>query len=139
MTPIIVETDGHILKIGINRPEKKNALTLDMYDQMSAALEDAEADPSIRCVIIHGLGGNFCSGNDLSGFPKDPAKGGPTPVMRFVKAFVHASVPIVAAVEGVAAVLHAGENVVDRRDAEHEATDTQDERIPARPAHAPPP
>ncbi|MCA8906240.1 MAG: enoyl-CoA hydratase/isomerase family protein [Hyphomonas sp.] len=107
MTPIIVETDGHILKIGINRPEKKNALTLDMYDQMSAALEDAEADPSIRCVIIHGLGGNFCSGNDLSGFPKDPAKGGPTPVMRFVKAFVHASVPIVAAVEGVAAGLGA--------------------------------
>ena len=46
MTSIIVETDGHILKIGINRPEKKNALTLDMYDSMSAALERAEDDPS---------------------------------------------------------------------------------------------
>ncbi|MCB9971134.1 MAG: enoyl-CoA hydratase-related protein [Hyphomonas sp.] len=107
MTSIIVETDGHILKIGINRPEKKNALTLDMYDSMSAALERAEDDPSVRCVILYGEGGNFCSGNDLSAFPDDPAEGGATPVMRFVKAFVHASVPIVAAVEGVAAGLGA--------------------------------
>jgi len=107
MTAIIVETRGHILKVGINRPEKRNALTLDMYDSMSAALEKAEADSAIRCVVIYGEGGHYCSGNDLSAFPDDPTQGGPTPVMRFVKAFVHTSVPIVAAVEGVAAGLGA--------------------------------
>lgn len=107
MTAIIVETDGHILKVGINRPEKKNALTLDMYDSLSVAFERAEADTAIRCVVIYGEGGNYCSGNDLSAFPDDPTKSGPTPVMRFLKSFVNASVPIVAAVEGVAAGLGA--------------------------------
>ncbi len=104
MTGITTHFDQHILQIRMDRPAKKNALTLPMYDVMSEALERAEADPGVRVVVFGGAGGNFCSGNDVGAFP-DAGSGpqGPNPVMRFVEALVNASVPIVAAVEGVAA------------------------------------
>ncbi|MCC7329367.1 MAG: enoyl-CoA hydratase/isomerase family protein [Gammaproteobacteria bacterium] len=104
MTTVTTHFERHVLQIRMNRPEKKNALTLPMYDVISEALERAEADTAVRAVVLGGAGGNFCSGNDVGDFP-DAGSGqqGPTPVMRFVKALVNASVPIVAAVEGVAA------------------------------------
>lgn len=107
MASIIIEKTGFIVSIGINRPEKRNSLTLEMFSQISEAIEDAESDPNARCVIIYGVGGHFCSGIDLSAFPKDASTDAPSPVMRLVKAIVQASIPIVAAVEGVAAGLGA--------------------------------
>ena len=107
MTSIIIKKDAHIVSIGINRPEKRNSLSLDMFAQISEAVEQADADPDCRCVVIHGLGGHFCSGIDLSAFPKGPSTEAASPVMRLVEAIVGASVPIVAAVEGVAAGLGA--------------------------------
>ncbi len=104
MSVVTTQLDGHVLQIRIDNPVKKNALTMEMYDVMSAALERAEADTAVRAVVFSGAGGNFCSGNDVSGFPAaGSGSQGPNPVMRFVEALVNASVPIVAAVEGVAA------------------------------------
>lgn len=103
MTAVITRFDGHVLQLRMNRPEKRNALTLPMYDAMSEALEQAEADRGVRAVVILGSGGSFCAGSDLADFPADPSEHGPTPVMRLVEALVHTSVPIVAAVDGVAA------------------------------------
>ncbi len=104
MSGITTALDDHVLQIRMERPEKRNALTMDMYDRMSAALEQAEADPDVRAVVFRGAGGHFCSGNDVAALPAtDQGTPGPNPVMRFVEALVNASVPIVAAVEGVAA------------------------------------
>ncbi|MCC7257390.1 MAG: enoyl-CoA hydratase/isomerase family protein [Gammaproteobacteria bacterium] len=104
MSAVTTRFDQHVLQIRIDNPAKKNALTMEMYDAMSEALERAEADTAVRAVVFSGAGGNFCSGNDVTAFPAAGSEpGGPNPVMRFVEALVHASVPIVAAVEGVAA------------------------------------
>lgn len=101
----LVEThfEQHILTVRINRPEKKNALTLPMYEALSDALERAETDRSVRAVLLLGNGGSFCAGNDIGDFPDDPARHGPTPVMRFIELVVRSTVPIVAGIEGVAA------------------------------------
>jgi len=104
MSAVTTRFDRHVLQIRIDNPAKKNALTMEMYDAMSEALERAEADTTVRAVVFSGAGGNFCSGNDVSAFPAAGSdQQGPNPVMRFVEALVNASVPIVAAVEGVAA------------------------------------
>lgn len=98
---ILVTRDGHIVQIRLNRPEKKNALTLDCYVAMAEAIETAESDRSVRAIVFLGAGGNFTSGNDVSGFPDAPADGGETPVFRFVSALITSSVPMVAGIEGV--------------------------------------
>lgn len=107
MASILIEKSNHIVSIGINRPEKRNSLSLDMFTRISEAVEEAEADPDCRCVLFHGMGGHFCSGIDLAAFPESASTDAPSPVMRLVKALVEASVPMVAAVEGVAAGLGA--------------------------------
>jgi len=101
--PVETSLDRHVLSIRLNRPEKKNALTLAMYREMVDALAWAESDREVRAVVFLGSGGSFCAGNDLDDFPANPQQGGPTPVMHFVEALVEATVPIVAAVDGVAA------------------------------------
>ena len=66
--PIVVMDDGAVRIIRINRPEKKNALTLAMYVEMTRALREAEASDAIRCVIFAGAPGSFCAGNDIASF-----------------------------------------------------------------------
>ena len=65
---IHLSTQDRILTIQMNRPEKKNALTLDMYTRMASAMRAAEADPNVRVILFTGAGGNFTSGNDLGDF-----------------------------------------------------------------------
>lgn len=105
MSTVTTRFERHVLHVCMSQPEKKNALTMPMYEALAAALERAEADMAVRAVVLGGAGGNFCSGNDVGAFPDAGSGGqdGPNPVMRFVRALVGASVPIVAAVEGVAA------------------------------------
>jgi len=107
MSRVTVELVDRVLCVTIDNVPRKNALTMTMYDDLSAALERAEDDRAVHVVLLTGAGGQFCSGNDVGGFPPDPAQNGPTPVLRFVTALVQDSVPIVAAVEGVAAGLGA--------------------------------
>lgn len=56
----------HIATIRLNRPEQKNAFTLEMIDDWAEALYAAETDPEVRVVVLTGAGGSFCSGVDLS-------------------------------------------------------------------------
>ena len=65
----------------MNRPEKKNALTLAMYETMTAALEGANADGSVRCVLIAGVPGAFSAGNDLTDF-LEPRKAQAASIVR---------------------------------------------------------
>ena len=63
-----VSTKGALMEIKLNRPEKKNALTQDMYAEMTRALIQAEqANDKIAAVIISSAGDVFCAGNDLAG------------------------------------------------------------------------
>ena len=99
MPDTLITIDNHILRIQLNRPQKKNALTPAMYDSLRGAIERADADPSIRVITLTGSGDSFCAGNDLNAFLDDP---GSEAAARFIKAIAGAQTPIVAAVNGVA-------------------------------------
>ncbi|MGB8888094.1 MAG: enoyl-CoA hydratase [Candidatus Korobacteraceae bacterium] len=103
MTPIESERNGAVVRIVINRPEKKNALTAEMYEALSSALEQAEADDRVRVILLYGKGEAFTAGNDLEDFLKKPWKGqAMPPAVRFIHTVARAKKPIVAAVQGLA-------------------------------------
>lgn len=91
-----------VATIEIARPEKKNAITVDMYAAMAAALRSANADPAVRAVLITGQPGIFTSGNDLEDFMQRPKQGMDSPVFQFMKALTTSEKPVVAAVTGAA-------------------------------------
>ena len=62
---LLTERDGQVLVVTMNRPERRNALSLEMMEGMSAAWDEANADPDIRVVVLTGAGGAFCAGADL--------------------------------------------------------------------------
>jgi enoyl-CoA hydratase/carnithine racemase len=94
--------EAGVFQVIINRPEKKNALTAEMYLALTDALKAAEADPAARVILIHGAGGNFTAGNDLADFLDHPPDSEDAPVFRFLECFAALEKPFVAAVEGVA-------------------------------------
>jgi enoyl-CoA hydratase/carnithine racemase len=99
---IVVTDDGAVRIIRMNRPEKKNALTLAMYSAMTAALQEADKTIAIRCVLFAGAPDVFTAGNDLADFMK-AADGGLDPrAHEFITALARAQKPIVAAVNGAA-------------------------------------
>ena len=95
-----------VATIEIARPEKKNALTVAMYQAMADALDAAQADAAVRAVLITGQPGIFTSGNDIEDFMSRPpgASGDPldSPVFRFMFALTGIDKPVVAAVTGAA-------------------------------------
>ena len=99
---IITETREHILRIQINRPEKKNALTRAMYAAMAAAIARADDDNGIRAVFLHGTADCFTAGNDLKDFQAFRQDGNNEDVSKFLSTISCAKKPIVAAVGGVA-------------------------------------
>jgi enoyl-CoA hydratase/carnithine racemase len=103
MSPHIrTELADGVFRIEVARPEKKNALTAEMYQALADALARAEADPAARVILISGAGGNFTAGNDLADFLDQPPKDENAPVFRFLNGFANLTKPFVAAVEGVA-------------------------------------
>jgi enoyl-CoA hydratase/carnithine racemase len=98
---IISDTRDRVQRIELRRPEKKNAITVAMYEAMGAALERAAGDPAVRVILIHGQPDVFTSGNDIVDFLNLPP-GGEGPVIRFLTLISQAEKPIVAAVTGVA-------------------------------------
>jgi enoyl-CoA hydratase len=65
-TAVTVERRGHVLLMGLNRPEKRNAFNLAMIDQLSAAYYELENDDEIRCGVLFGHGEHFTGGLDLA-------------------------------------------------------------------------
>ena len=68
MSEVLVEAEDGVLIVTINRPEAKNAMNKAAAEGISAAMDRLEADPDLRCAILTGAGGTFCSGMDLKGF-----------------------------------------------------------------------
>jgi enoyl-CoA hydratase/carnithine racemase len=99
---IITEIREHILRIKINRPEKKNALTRAMYAALADAIVRADDDRGIRVVFLQGTAECFTAGNDLKDFQAFRQDGNNQDVTNFLTAISRAKKPIVAAVGGVA-------------------------------------
>jgi enoyl-CoA hydratase/carnithine racemase len=109
MTGHLIVTDEDATRvITLRRPEKKNAITQEMYREMSDAIDKAQNNPNIRCIIITGGSGVFTAGNDLEDFLKDGTSDADTPrasasnAAKFLYSLAHNVKPIVAAVDGVA-------------------------------------
>jgi enoyl-CoA hydratase/carnithine racemase len=101
MPDILISDDGPVRTIRMNRLEKKNALTLPMYEAMAAAIGGAADDNAIRCLLIAGGPSAFCAGNDIGDF-MTMAQGGALgqPILDFLYALARCEKPIVAAVNG---------------------------------------
>ena len=100
---INIETTDSVLTIGINRPEKKNALNGAMYFAVRDALIAGRDDQNVRAVIIYGLGGDFTAGNDLKEFLEFASTDQETfPAKEFLDVLIPYSKPVIAAVDGLA-------------------------------------
>ncbi len=99
---VSVEIREGVLRLGLNRPEKKNALTREMYSVLADALERGRSDSAVRVVLMHGVEGCFTSGNDLKDFLANPATDESSPVVKFLHRICEFPKPIVAAVSGLA-------------------------------------
>lgn len=88
----------------LDRLEKKNALTGEMYTDLAAALESGNTDDTVRCQLICGHPEVFTSGNDIGDFLQYAGKVqmSDTPVVRFLRALVTNQKPLVASVDGIA-------------------------------------
>jgi enoyl-CoA hydratase/carnithine racemase len=102
MSDIITERSGNILRIQLNRPERKNAMTSAMYITLADLLNDAAKDDQIRVVLWHGAGDSFSAGNDIQDFLKNPPGPGQSPQARLIEALINFDKPIVVAVQGAA-------------------------------------
>jgi enoyl-CoA hydratase/carnithine racemase len=99
---VLVETRDAVLRVRLNRPEKKNALTIEMYAAMADALQTAADDPAVRAVLLSAEGDAFTAGNDLADFLQRPPTDESSPVLRFLHALIGSPKPVVAAVQGLA-------------------------------------
>ncbi|SEA37318.1 enoyl-CoA hydratase [Microbulbifer marinus] len=99
---IQAQVSDRILEITINRPERKNALTMAMYSAMAELLNGAASSAEVRVVVISGAEGVFTSGNDLMDFLGGSASGADSPVFQFMVALYNFPKPVVAAVNGPA-------------------------------------
>jgi enoyl-CoA hydratase/carnithine racemase len=102
MSDIITERSGNVLRIQLNRPERKNAMTSAMYITLADLLNNAAKDDQIRVVLWHGAGDSFSAGNDIQDFLRNPPGAGESPQARLIKALIDFDKPIVAAVQGAA-------------------------------------
>ena len=98
---ILIGKEQGILSIEFNRPDKKNAITVAMYQVMADALHDAENDAGVRAVLILGKPDIFTAGNDLEDFMKNQSEDvSALPVWHFMHTLAGTSKPVVAAVSG---------------------------------------
>ena len=102
MDEIITERSGNILRVELNRPTKRNAMTSRMYEALADIFNEAAKDERTRIVLWHGAGDSFCAGNDIEDFLKNPPGPGESPQARLMDALINFDKPLVAAVHGAA-------------------------------------
>jgi enoyl-CoA hydratase/carnithine racemase len=99
---IVTQRSERVMRVQMNRPAKKNAMTVAMYTTITELLNHADKDDDIRVVVLHGAGDSFTAGNDLVDFQEHPPGAGDSPQARFTEALINFSKPLVAAVHGAA-------------------------------------
>lgn len=107
---LLVQQDGGVLTVTMNRPDVLNAINEAILDGLGELLEAVAGDESVRCVVLTGAGRAFGAGADLRGFAAIHASGEPVKVSerlqkyhRVIRAIRSLPVPVIAAVRGVAA------------------------------------
>ena len=105
---LLVQQDDHVLVLTMNRPENRNALSLDMLALLENGWDEINNNPEIRCAILTGAGDNFCAGADLKAMSQKPVdqqykerKDDPSSIKSLLKGFTLKK-PLIAAVEGFA-------------------------------------
>jgi len=108
-----ISIDGHVAEVVLNRPEKHNAVDMQMFDELGQAATQLADNRTVRAVVLRGAGDNFCAGIDVSVF-SDPGAGidaasmapqGESPANRFQRAayaWRELPVPVICAIQGVA-------------------------------------
>jgi enoyl-CoA hydratase/carnithine racemase len=99
---IVTERSANILRVELNRPARKNAMTSSMYLRLAEILNDAATDEATRVVLLHGAGDSFTAGNDIEDFLKNPPGPGESPQAQLMNALADFDKPLVAAVHGAA-------------------------------------
>ena len=110
---VCVSIDGHLAIVTLNRPDKANAVSLEMFDALGDMGEILAANKSVRAVVLHGAGDNFCAGIDVGIFQQDavvidaesmaPVEGSPANrFQRAAYAWRELPVPVICAITGVA-------------------------------------
>ncbi len=110
---VSVDIDAHIANVELNRPDKKNAVSLDMFAELAEAGDRIRADHSVRVVVLSGAGDSFCAGIDTSIFGADGpgidastmAPQAPSPANFYQRAayvWQEVPVPVICAIHGVA-------------------------------------
>jgi enoyl-CoA hydratase/carnithine racemase len=109
-THFLWKLEDGIATITLNRPERKNPLTFDSYDELRDTFRALNKARDVKVVIIRGAGGNFCSGGDVHEIIGPLTKMSSEGLLKFtrmtgdlVRAMRHCPQPIIAAVEGVCA------------------------------------
>ena len=100
MTEITTSNQGQTLVLRLNRPEKMNAITRDMYAGLATQLNQAADNPDIRCVLITSEGDHFTAGNDIRDFMSNPPTEGDSGVAKFLGSLLEFPKPLLAAVKG---------------------------------------
>jgi 2-(1,2-epoxy-1,2-dihydrophenyl)acetyl-CoA isomerase len=103
--PVLVEDRDAVRVITLNRPRLRNAIDLPLRYALTEAIEEADADPAMRAIVLTGAGGTFCSGGDISTMrraPRHETTARAHAAQRVVRAIWHTPKPVIAAVEGPA-------------------------------------
>lgn len=97
---VVATLDQRVLTLILNRPERKNALTLTMYVALAELIASANNDAEVRVIVLTGSDAFFTAGNDLMDFMNEPEIHPHHPVVRFIDALRHSAKPVVAVVSG---------------------------------------
>src|SRR5579872_6372938 len=82
---VIVSVSDGVCEVRLNRPDKRNAITLEMYRALTGAVHAANVDDSVRVILFCGEGASFSAGNDLNDFLHGPPLGEDHDAARFIR------------------------------------------------------
>jgi enoyl-CoA hydratase/carnithine racemase len=102
MNEVLTERSGSVLRVTLNRPAKKNAMTSSIYVALAGVFNNAAKDDRVRVVLWDAAGDSFSAGNDIEDFLTNPPGAGESPQALLANALVNLDKPIIAAVRGVA-------------------------------------
>lgn len=100
--PVLINLDQGVLTVSFNRPEKKNAITSAIYNEINIAISRAEQEAQIKVIVLTGEGDFFSAGNDIADFMTQPPEAETSPVVKLLLHLADTDIPILAAVNGPA-------------------------------------
>ncbi len=102
MDDIVTDCSECILRVELNRPAKKNAMTSSMYVELADIFKNAAKNENVNVVVLYGAGDAFTAGNDIQDFLENPPGAGESPQAQLMHALLDFDKPLIAAVRGAA-------------------------------------